>query len=93
MIAQVLADAFECVTNLDAQALKQIRLADTGQFQKLRRIDRTAADDDLPVRSGLVLLSVARVPDTNAALAFEQQAFGQRVGLDRQVRSPARGIR
>jgi hypothetical protein len=36
MVAQVLADAFEGVTDLDAEALQQVRLANAGQFQKLR---------------------------------------------------------
>jgi hypothetical protein len=49
MIAQVLADAFQRMADLDADALQKFRLADTGQFQKLGRIDRAGADDDLAV--------------------------------------------
>ncbi len=73
-------------------ALEQFRLADAGQFQKLRRIDRAGADDDLPVRAGFVLLAVHIVSHADAALALDQQAFGQRIGLDRQVWPPARGV-
>ena len=69
-----------------------LRLADAGQFQELRRVDRTGADDDLAVGAGFALLPVHRVSHADAALAFEQQAFGQRIGLDRQVRPPARGV-
>src|ERR1700724_978052 len=89
MIAQILANALELVANLDADAFEQFRRADAGQFQKLRRIDRTGADDDLPVGAGFVLLAVYIVAHADAALALDQQAFGQRVGLDRQVWPPS----
>src|ERR1700720_4767793 len=92
MVAQVLANALELVANLDADAFEQFRLADAGQFQKLRRIDRTGADDDLPVGAGFVLLAVDLVAHADAALAFDQQAFGQRIGLDSQVWPPSRRI-
>jgi hypothetical protein len=55
-----------------------LQVADAGQFQKLRRIDRTGADDDLPVGAGFVLLAVYIVAHADAALALDQQAFGQR---------------
>src|SRR3981189_587201 len=83
MVAQVLANSLELVANLDTDAFEQLRPADAGQFQKLRRIDRTGADDDLPVGAGFVLLAVDLVAHADAALAFDQQAFGQRIGLDR----------
>src|SRR5580692_4286254 len=92
MIAQILANALELVANLDADAFEPFWLADAGQFQKLRRIDRTGADDDLPVGAGFVLLAVCIVAHADAALALDQQAFGQRVGLDRQVWPPSRRI-
>ncbi len=72
--------------------LQQLRLADPGQFQELRRIDRTGADDDLTVRAGLALLPVGGVSHADAALALDQQAFGVRVRLDRQVGPTARGV-
>src|SRR5712691_8430631 len=92
MVAQVLANSLELVANLDADAFEQLRPADAGQFQKLRRIDRTGADDDLPVGAGFVLLAVYLVAHADAALAFDQQAFSQRIGLDGQVRPPPGGI-
>ena len=87
-----LANALERVMNLDADALKRFRLADTGEFQKLGRIDRTGADDHFPVGPGFVLLSVHIVAHPDAALAFEQQTFSQRIGLDGQVWPPSRRI-
>src|ERR1700680_599059 len=92
MVAQILANALELVANLDADAFEQFRLADAGQFQKLRRIDRTGADDDFPVGASFVPLSVYIVAHPDAALAFDQQAFGQRIGLDGQVWPPSRPI-
>src|SRR5467141_1607354 len=78
--------------NLDADALKHFRLADTGEFQKLGRIDRTGADDHFPVGACFVLPSVHIVAHPDAALAFEQQTFSQRIGLDGQVWPPSRRI-
>ncbi len=92
MVAQVLANTLQRVANLDAEALEQLGLADPGQFQKLRRIDRARADDDLPARAGLALLAVDGVAHADTALPFDQQALGQRVGLDGQVRPPTRGV-
>jgi len=63
-----------------------------GQFQKLRRIDRTGADDDLAVGAGFVRLAVYVVAHADAALALDQQAFSQRIGLDGQVWPPPGGI-
>src|SRR5467141_2392136 len=83
MVPQVLANALERVMNIDADALKHFRLTDTGEFQKLRRIDRTGADDHFPVGAGFVLPSVHIVAHPDAALAFEQQTFSQRIGLGR----------
>src|SRR5271167_4180308 len=43
------------------------------------------------MRTGFALLPVEVVSHADAALALDQQALGQRIGLDRQVWSPARG--
>src|ERR1700686_5387092 len=69
MVAQVLANAVELVANLDADTFEQGRLADTRQLQKLRRIDRTGADNDLPVGAGFVLLAVYVVAHADATFA------------------------
>ena len=42
---------------------------------------------DFPPGAGLALLAVDGVAHADAALALDQQAFGQRIGLDRQVRA------
>ena len=73
-------------------ALQPLRLADAGELQQLRRVDRAGADDHLAGGARLALLAIHGVAHADAALAVEQQAFGQRVGLDGQVRPPARGI-
>ena len=92
MVAQVFADAAQLVAHLDAGRLEHVRPADARQFQKLRRVDRAGADDDFPAGAGFVLLPVEAVAHADAALSVEQQAFGQRVGLDLQVRAPARRV-
>src|SRR5260370_14030263 len=90
MIAQILPNALELVANLDADALEPFWLADAGQFQKLWRIDRTGADDDLPVGAGFMLLAVYIGAHADAAVSLDQQAFGHRLVLDRQVLPPPR---
>ncbi len=47
VIAQILANALQLMPHFEAQRLQPFCLADAGQLQQLRRIDRAGADDDL----------------------------------------------
>ena len=44
MVAQVLADAGQLMAHLDAKVAQAFGLADTGQLQQLRRVERAGAD-------------------------------------------------
>src|SRR4029453_3824208 len=47
VVAQVLADARQGMTDVDAERAQAVGLADAGQLQELRRVDRARADHDL----------------------------------------------
>ncbi len=85
MVAQVLADAGQGVLHRDAEVAQPLGLADAGQFQQLRRIDRPGADHDLAPGAGLPPLAGNRVTQAGAAPSVEQQRLGERAGLDAQV--------
>ena len=53
MVAQILADALKLVDRRDAQRSEPLALADTREFQQLRRINRAARDDDLAIGAHL----------------------------------------
>src|SRR4051812_391672 len=92
MVAEVFADPPKLVAHLDAGRLKHVRPANTGQFEELWRVDRAGADDDFTTGAGFELLPAESVDDPDAPLSLEQQALGQRVRLDGQVRAPARRV-
>ena len=87
MIAQVLADTFQGMADLDAELLQQIGLADAGQFQKLRGVDAAGADDCFFRRTGFFLLTIDGVADADAAFVLYQKALGVGIGLDGEVGS------
>src|SRR5262249_34124487 len=92
MIAQVLADAGQRLTDLDAERLQALGLADARQLEQLGRVDRAAAHHDVAPGSRLALRAVHRIAHADAALAVEQQAVRHGAGLDVQVGPLADGI-
>ena len=58
VIAQVLADTRQLVDRRDAECPQPVALADAGEFEQLRRIDRAAGDDDLARGPCFALLAV-----------------------------------
>ena len=91
MILQVGADAAQFMHHRHADRLQVVRRPDAGDLQQMRRVDRAAAQDDLLVGTRLDRLAALAERDADAALAFEQQFGGQRLGFDPQVR-PALGL-
>src|SRR5262249_61091817 len=89
VVAQVLANARQCMANLHSQVAQALRLPDAGQFQQLRGVERTPAHHDLARGAGLTRGAPEAVADTDATLAVEHNALGQRARLDVQVRAPA----
>ena len=85
MVAQIFADPGQRMANLDAEVSKQIRLADAGKLEQLRRIDRAGTDDHFALGPGLAALAGDPVGDADAAPVFEQQGFGISAGDDLQI--------
>ena len=85
MVAQVFADTLQRVAHLYAQLPQPFRLANAGQFQQLRRIDRPGTDHDLAGRAGLPAFPLHGIPHAGAALALQHQPFGQGIGADGEV--------
>src|SRR3954468_3014898 len=71
---------------------QQFALADAGELQQFRRVDRTPADDHLARRLRLPGNAVDGVAHADATLAFEDQRFRHRALLDDQVRPSTHGI-
>ncbi|MCY1359422.1 hypothetical protein D9M69_459920 [compost metagenome] len=93
VVLEVLADARQVVHHRHAEIAQQRRRADAGTLQQLRRGDGAGAHQHLAARAHflqrvVVALQIGR-PD--GALAVEQDAVGQRVGDDGQVR-PLAGL-
>ena len=79
MVLQVLADAREVVHDADAERLELGRVADPGDLQQLRRVDRAAAEDHL-ARLDPLGPDPARYLDPDRARAVEQDAVDERCG-------------
>ena len=47
VVLEVLADARQVVHGVDAERLELVGVADAGELQQLRRVDRAAAEDHL----------------------------------------------
>ena len=62
-------------------------IADPGQHQQLRRLERAGGKDHFPAGANLPGLLALPVLDAHGALAFEQDAGGLGIGLDAQIRA------
>ena len=88
VVLQVLADAGQVVDDVDPETAERPRVADAGELEHLRRVDRTAAQDDLGAARPLDLAAPVAVLDADRARALEEQSRDVRPTLDRQVRPP-----
>src|SRR5271156_3793221 len=86
MILQVLADSFELVHDADSVSPEFIRGTDTGEQQKLRRTECSAAKDHLARGFGCPFAPVAAVAQAGRALAVKDDSGDLRVRNDREVR-------
>ena len=72
MILQILADAGKMVSYFDASLLQQLAVANAGEHQEARTLDRTGGENDLPFRADLAQSTLVPVFDADRALALEQ---------------------
>ncbi len=87
VVLQVRADAGNVRHRRDAELLQRVGVADAGQHQDLRRIDRAAGDDDFAARAHPDEPAVVQVLDADGARALEQDAGDQAPRLDAQIRA------
>jgi len=81
VVLQVLADARQIVDDVHAEGFELGRVADAGELQQLRRVDRAAAEDHL-ARAKCLPLDLH--PDR--ARAFEDDALDERARAYLEVR-------
>ena len=90
VVLQVPPDAGQVELDVDRQRLQVGRRPDAGELQQLRRVDHPAAEQHLPLGTGHAGLAILRIFDAGGTRALQEDASGQRPGLDRQVR-PVQG--
>ena len=80
MILHILANTFERRNDLDTVLGQLFRIANAGQHQKLRRIDRTTRDHNLFARfDNLIFTRAVFVADARRALPFKKDIM--RLGM------------
>ena len=70
VVLEVLAHAGRVVDDVDAVAAQQLLVADAGELQQLRGVDRAAAEDHLAGVDGAAQPAAAEVVDADRALAL-----------------------
>ena len=71
---------------------EQRLVADAGELEQLRGVDRAAAEDHLAGLDAALPPAGALVVDAHRALALEPDAGDERRGLDAQVLPVAHGV-
>ena len=93
MILQVGADARHVGDHVDAMRAQQLRRADAGELQDLRRIDRAARQRSPRRRAcAMRVSSPCTIFDADGAAALEQNARRERAGFDLQIGALARRL-
>ena len=78
MILQIVADAWRIQHDLDAVLAQQVRRTDTRKLQQLRRIERSARDQNFLARPRRARNAGAAIRDGNGATSLEQDSLGER---------------
>ena len=89
MVLQILSDAGQMMHAVDAVLDQRCAVADAGQHQQLRGLERAGGHDHLAPGAELLQFLALAVFDADRALAFEQDAGGMRAGLDAQIGAAA----
>src|SRR5258708_40361269 len=89
MILQILSDARQMMRGRDAVFCQRAAVADAGQHQELRGLERAGGKDHFAAGAGLPGFLALPVFDADRALALEQDTRRLRMGLGAQVRARA----
>ena len=90
MILQVVADAGRVEHHADAVPPQQIRGADAGELQQLRRVVRAAGNQYFPARPRGLDAGALAIFDAIGTASVEQNALRLRRGLDMQIAAALR---
>ena len=85
VVLEVLADAGQVVDDVDAELAEQRLVADAGELEQLRGVDRATAEDDLAGVARCGAAAAAPVVDADRALALEAHPGRHRQRLDVEV--------
>ena len=91
MVDEVLTHARQRKPDADAVLREHLRVADAGEFEYLRGVDRPRAENDFPARPHLLQSSAHVAFDTDGSLAFEHDSVRERIRQDGQIVPRARG--
>ena len=86
MVLQVFADPRQRMNDRRADRLDELRPADAGEFEELRRTDRAGRQNHLDARARLVALAVLAVSQAYRAAPVEKDPLDMRAGRQTQVR-------
>jgi hypothetical protein len=87
MILQVMSDARQVLNDVDAHLRQMIARPDAGQHQHLRRIDRTAREDDFLFGADRMNPAVLRVLDPDRSTVFDDHPVHMRAHLNFHIRA------
>src|SRR5258708_6558024 len=87
MVLQVLPDAGQMMHGRDAVFRQRLAVADAGEHQELRRLERAGGYDHFAAGANLLPLMALDVLDPDRALALEQDSGGMRERFDTQIRA------
>src|SRR5579883_1617906 len=85
MVLQILADAGQVMRGLYAVRCKLVGVADAGQHENLRGIDRAGREDDLLIGAGAKALAILLIFHCKSAAALDDDALGQGVSGDGEI--------
>jgi hypothetical protein len=85
MVLEILADAAQILHDLDAEILQPCTVADAGEFEQLRRVDRAGTEDDFTTGFGQIIGVIAAIFDTRASTPFEHDPLRDGAGDDSQI--------
>src|SRR5204863_3858412 len=91
VVLEVLADAGEIVARPDADSLELLCVADTGELEQLRRVDRPAAEDHL-VRPDAACAASLDDLDADGAPALDLEPRHEGAAADLEIRAALDGV-